>query len=683
MSKKGQGTGKTLSPLPYKYRGLVLDEFQTQAILRLRQDTSTIVSAPTGTGKTLIADYLVSTCLAEGKRVVYTGPIKALVSQKYRNFAQHFGKENVGIMTGDLSLHPDAPAVVMTTEIFRNMLLREPERLANVAWVIFDEIHYLDHNERGSVWEEAILFMPPQMRLLGLSATVPNAREIGAWIQSVRHDAVAVIHHGERAVPLVHLFYNSTCQAVPRENLLRSFLSAVMPGRDDLDTKAGELDFAEVWDASRVRGYHDTTTHLDLISYVARERLFPCLFFVFSRRGCQEKADELARRSNFLNAQERETVRIAVKRTLEELRLTRGQIPGIDKMEEQWRRGIAVHHAGLLPAVKRIVEVLLERKVLRVVYATETFAVGVNMPVRSVCFDSLQKFDGTGFRNLTYQEYFQMAGRAGRRGADRRGTVITQVDFSSLARIKLPAWDEAELEPIQSHMHFSFNMTANLAARFTDDQVHTLCEQTLATYQSTHRKTAAADQQQPDTTELLFAGYLEKKRILQALGFMEGDRLLPKGESLRSVYVKELLVTELLYTNALLQLSVPHLAGLAAALAYAGRATDGFHLQAQAWMAEVGMMKERLQRIAGVALGAQLQVFPPVAGLVAKWAAGHDLEDVLHDSPMQAGDLVTLCRQVIDLLRQMQSARPDHAQLVERVQQCMIAVDRDVVQVHI
>lgn len=681
MGYKGRSRVKALLPFPTKFRGLVLDEFQAEAIMRLRQDTSTIVSAPTGTGKTLVADYLVDMVLGEAKRVVYTGPIKALVSQKYRSFVAAFGKENVGIMTGDVSLCPEAPVVVMTTEIFRNMLLQEPENLSDVAWVIIDEIHFLDHDERGTVWEEAILFMPPGMRLLGLSATVPNARGIGDWIQTLHNDPVAVIQHDERAVPLVHLFFNEACQAVSRDGLLRSFVGTVLPGSDELDPKAGALDFAEVWDSPRVRSYRDTTSHLDLVNYVARQRLFPCLFFVFSRRGCEERAAELSRRRSFLSAQERETVRVAVKRTLEELELTRTQIPEIDRMEEQWRRGVAVHHAGLLPAVKRIVEVLLERRVLRVVYATETFAVGVNMPVRCVCFDSLQKYDGNGYRSLTQQEYFQMAGRAGRRGADRKGTVVSMVDFSALAKTRLPEWDETALEPIRSRMRLTFNMTANLGARMSDAEVRMLCGRTLGSYQE-----PCDELKEPDGVPMadrLFADYLKKKGILRSLGFLDGDTLSAKGESLRSVYVKELLVTELLYSDLLLQLSVPHLAGLVAALAHSARVNDVFPITPQPWMTEVGMIAGRLERLTKGAAGDQTEVLPHVAGPVAHWASGGELVDVLKGIPMQSGDFVTLCRQVVDLLRQMTRARRDHTVLRRRLKAAMAAVDRDVVQVHL
>lgn len=677
---KGKRNNSALAPYPYKFRGLVLDDFQAQAIMRLRQGTSTLVAAPTGTGKTLIADYLVDMCLQQEQRIVYTGPIKALVSQKYRNFKQGFGKDRVGIMTGDISINPDAPVVVMTTEIFRNMLLQNAPGLKDVAWVIFDEIHYLDHEERGAVWEEAIMFMPPGMRLLGLSATIPNAKQIGAWIESVHQDPTAVIEHHERAVPLVHLYFNQVCQAVPREVLLRSFVGTVMPGHDDLDTKAGALDFAEVWSAPRVHGYRDTTSHLDVINYVASHGLFPCLYFVFSRRLCQQKATELARRSNFLNAKEREVVRIAVKRTLEELRLNRSQIPDIDAMEAQWRQGIAVHHAGLLPAVKRIVEVLLERKVLRVVYATETFAVGVNMPVRSVCFDTLHKWDGNSYRPLTYQEYFQMAGRAGRRGADRQGTVISLVDFTNLARIPLPDWDDAKLEAIQSRMSISYNMAANLCARYTDAEVFALYRRSLAAFQEEQSGDNPGDHHA--ASERLYTDYLEKKRILAALGYIQDDQLTAKGMALCVLYVKELLVAELLYSEILPQLSVPHIAGLAAAIVYERGFTEGFTLSAQPWIAELDLLKDRLERQAGVDLGAEVQVFPPVAKQVTMWAEGADLTAVLQDTPLQAGDLVALCRQVIDLLRQMERVAAD-INLQEKLQRAIDAVDRDVVQVHI
>jgi superfamily II RNA helicase len=677
---KGKRKNKALSPYPYKFRGLVLDEFQAQAIMRLRQGTSTLVAAPTGTGKTLIADYLVDMCLNEERRIIYTGPIKALVSQKYRNFKQNFGRDRVGIMTGDLSINPNAPVVVMTTEIFRNMLLQNAVGLSDVAWVIFDEIHYLDHEVRGAVWEEAIMLMPPGMRLLGLSATIPNAQQIGAWIQSVHQDPTAVIEHHERAVPLVHLYFNQVCQAVPREFLLRSYVGTVMPGQDDLDTKAGALEFAEVWNSPRVRGYRETTSHLDVISYVAGQRLFPCLYFVFSRRLCQQKAAELTRRSSFLTANEREVVRIAVKRTLEELHLNRSQIPGIDAMEEQWRQGIAVHHAGLLPAVKRIVEVLLERKVLRVVYATETFAVGVNMPVRSVCFDTLQKYDGSGYRPLSFQEYFQMAGRAGRRGADRQGTVISLVDFTHLARTTLPDWEDSKLEAIHSRLSISFNMAANLCARYTDAETFALYYRSLAAFQEQQR---GADYGSDVAAERLYTEYLEKKRILTALGYIQGDQLTAKGVALCTLYVKELLVAELLYSEMLPQLSVPQIAGLAAAIVYERGVTEGFSLSAQPWIAELDMLKDRLQRQAGVDLGTEVQVFPPVAKLITMWAEGTELTTVLKDSPLQAGDMVSLCRQVIDLLRQMIRVVSDNPHLQETLQRTIDAVDRDVVQVHI
>lgn len=273
-----------------------------------------------------------------------------------------------------------------------------------------------------------------------------------------------------------------------------------------------------------------------------------------------------------------------------------------------------------------------------------------------------------------------MAGRAGRRGADKKGTVISLVDFSNLTRTPLPDWEKADLEAIRSRIQFSFNMVANLAARLTDNQVKELCNRTLATYQE------AGQQLSGDTlpaAERLYQQYCEKKDVLHALGYMEDNRLLPKGEALRAVYVKELLVTELLFSELITSLPAPHLAGLAAALTYSGRVMEGFPLRAQPWMAEVGMVIERLKRQAGSNLGSQVELFSPVAGVVSQWAAGGDLLDVVQGVPMQAGDLVTLCRQVIDLLRQMANARPHDRPLVDLIQQTVAAVDRDVVEVHL
>ena len=253
-------------------------------------------------------------------------------------------------------------------------------------------------------------------KIRGDSGTIgddPNATEIANWIDRV-HRPIAVGSHDQRAVPLQHLYFTGDNQPVPNRELVAHFAS------DEFDPKAGTIPVEDrYWE----RGWHQSfgsSHHLDLINYVIGQRLLPCLYFVFSRRGCEARAEQLARSVNFLKPQEKRAVEVTVRRTIQDRGINRDDIPNLNQLQAQWSRGIGVHHAGLLPIVKEIVEELLSRRLLRVLYVTETFAVGVNMPVKCVCFDSLYKFDGKRRRLLTQQEYFQMAGRAGRRGLDRQ-----------------------------------------------------------------------------------------------------------------------------------------------------------------------------------------------------------------------------------------------------------------------
>ena len=310
MPKKRKKRNRSQSDLLYQFRGLVLDEFQRQAVWYLRKDTSLLVCAPTGTGKTLIADYLVDMTLKAGGRLIYTAPIKALVNQKFQEFSRQFGRDQVGIVTGDVSENNNASLVVMTTEVLRNMLMQD--RLPDgLGWVVFDEIHYLDHPERGTVWEEAILLLPKSVGILGLSATIPNATEIANWIERV-HRPIAVVSHDQRAVPLQHLYFTGDNQPVTHRELVAHFAS------DEFDPKAGTIPVEDrYWE----RGWHQSfgsSHHLDLINYVIGQRLLPCLYFVFSRRGCEARAEQLARSVNFLKPQEKRAVEVTVRRTIQD-----------------------------------------------------------------------------------------------------------------------------------------------------------------------------------------------------------------------------------------------------------------------------------------------------------------------------------------------------------------------------
>jgi superfamily II RNA helicase len=637
------------NPILYKYKGLVLDEFQRQAIWHVQHNTSTLVSAPTGTGKTLIADFLVEDTIETKRRLIYTAPIKALVNQKYREFFRYYGKQHIGIVTGDVSCQPTAPVVVMTTEILRNMLLRGDSRISDINWVIFDEIHYLNHPERGTVWEEAILLLPRETHILGLSATIPNAKQIGAWIESISQP-VAVVEHNERAVPLRHMYFDSHCQAVESKNFLKAMIEAPSLGAD---TKGGTLSWQELsFPTSRLsesKSRRSFATHLELVHYAANNRLFPCLYFVFSRQGCEEKAQELAARANYLSSREKEAVRVTIRRKLQEAGLTADDIPKYGIWQRQWLRGIGVHHAGLLPMVREITENLLERRLLRVIYATETFAVGVNMPVRTVCFDTLIKYDGEELRPLTQHEYFQMAGRAGRRGWDKLGTVISRIDDAT--NLQLPIWNEDEVEPIRSRINISFNMVVNLLTRFTRKEIEALLHKTLSSFQNRQgvSETRSASELMDD--------FNEKWILLQKLGYLEGEKLLSKGDICRNIYVQEILVTELIASGLVLELDPSDLAGLAAAIVYTPRAGDpSFTLSPPRWMPAVDLIHEKIRKMDAKQLATPFSLYPAISPAITSWAQGSTLRDVLKQHPLDPGDLVGVCRQSIDLLRQIITA---------------------------
>ena len=656
--------------MPYEYRGLVLDEFQREAIWYLENKISTLVSAPTGTGKTLIADFLVEKTLEANQRLIYTAPIKALVNQKYREFQRRYGRR-IGIVTGDVSHQQTAPIVVMTTEILRNMLIRDDSRGTDADWIVFDEIHYLNHPERGTVWEEAILFIPEDTLILGLSATIPNAGQLAQWMGSIGRET-AVVEHAERAVPLRHMYFTRHGQAVERKGLLQAVAESPPI---DADTKAGTLAWHElpITPRHRTRGPQRAATHLDLIHYAAKHRLFPCLYFVFSRDGCEEKARELANSRDYLSKKEKEAVRVNIRRKLQQAGLTAQDIPKYDMWHNQWLRGIGVHHAGLLPIVREITEHLLERRLLKVIYATETFAVGVNMPVRTVCFDTLVKYDGEEVRYLTQHEYFQMAGRAGRRGWDRQGTVISRV--SDALPTALPIWNEGSVEPISSRFHISFNMVFNLLARFEPDNIEIFLAKTLSSFQCQEGVPEARSRAE------LMDDFQAKWALLQKLEYLNGTELLAKGQICRNIYVQEILVTELIAGGLIENLEPADLAGLAAAIVYSPKAGDpDFTLSPPSWAPAVDLIYERLNKIDPQRLAAGFSVYPVISPVIAGWAEGMGLQDVLKKHPLDPGDLVAVCRQSIDLLRQIQIAVPQPS-LREKVTEAINRLDRGVVRV--
>lgn len=446
-----------------EYRGFTLDPFQEEAVNFIDENKSVLVAAPTGVGKTLIADYIIEKIFNEGGRVVYTAPIKALSNQKFREFKEIVGPDNMGILTGDVVINPEAPILIMTTEIFRNILQEGPERVSDVRYVIFDEVHYIDDPDRGSVWEESFIFMPPTMRFLGLSATIPNVDQLASWIEDVQKQDVEIVTHFERVVPLSHSLFERSLGMTTMGKIRKKH-------RNILRNHRGEG-----------RPKIQATTHLDLIGAI-KDKYLPCLFFTFSRRKCESNAIELGQAFDFLDKQGKAQVNAIIDHVLE-------RYPDIEssrwpQLRRLLLRGIAYHHAGMLPVLKDIVEELFTHRLISVLYCTETFAVGLNFPCKTVCFDSSTKWDGISFRPISNREYFQMAGRAGRRGIDDEGFVFTIVDLGWFDPSQFPSMNEDEVEPLKSQFALTYNSILNLVKNYDEEDIYRILGQNFATYQA-------------------------------------------------------------------------------------------------------------------------------------------------------------------------------------------------------
>lgn len=445
-----------------------LDDFQQEAITALNAGRSVVVCAPTGSGKTLIGEYAIHRALASRKRVFYTTPLKALSNQKLRDFRQAFGVDSVGLLTGDLSVNRDAPILVMTTEIFRNMLYGTPigevgTSLTDVETVVLDECHYMNDRQRGTVWEESIIYCPASIQLVALSATVANSDQLTDWIDKV-HGPTDLIYSDFRPVPLEFHFSNpkgifplldgNTKQVNPRLKLKGSKRDPKHRGKDDVPS----LAFT--------------------VGQLQQRDMLPAIYFIFSRRGCDKAVHELDGMS-LVNAAE-------AQRLESELQAFILRNPELTQSSQlaALHRGIAIHHAGILPVWKNLVEELFQQGLIKVVFATETLAAGINMPARTTVISSLSKRTDAGHRLLNPSEFLQMAGRAGRRGMDEIGHVVTvQTRFEGTKEAVYLA--TAQADPLVSQFAPSYGMVLNLLQTHTIDQAKELIERSFGQYLAT------------------------------------------------------------------------------------------------------------------------------------------------------------------------------------------------------
>lgn len=454
---------------------ITLDRFQIEAIGALDRGHSVLVSAPTGSGKTRIAEHAIELARTVRRRVFYTTPIKALSNQKFHDLRALHGDAAVGLLTGDTSINGEAPIVVMTTEVLRNMIYARSSALEHLDWVVLDEVHYLQDTARGSVWEEVIIHLPAHIRLVCLSATVSNADELGEWISVVR-GPIDVITEDRRPVTLDNWYLVDD-----RRQHELVLLPTLVDGRTASDGHRFDLAPHE-----RVRGArrrYATPGRVEVVEQLAQRSMLPAIHFIFSRSGCDDAVRACVRAGlRFTSDDERSRIREIAERHVRELSDADLRVLGFGEWSEALERGLASHHAGLVPPFKEAVEECFIAGLVRVVFATETLALGVNMPARTVVIDKLTKYTGDRHEPLTPAQYTQLTGRAGRRGIDDHGNAIVLwspfVPFDDVATLAA-----SRSFRLTSSFRPTYNMAANLVRRYDAGDAHRLLGLSFAQFQ--------------------------------------------------------------------------------------------------------------------------------------------------------------------------------------------------------
>lgn len=704
-----------------------LDPFQREACARLEEGRSVLVAAPTGSGKTTVAEFAVFLARRErDARIIYTAPIKALSNQKFHELCAQYGEDEVGLLTGDVNLRGDAPIVVMTTEVLRNMIYADgvetvgqvaggserSGRLADLDFVVLDEVHFLGDRFRGAVWEEIILHLPRHVRLVGLSATVSNAEEFGDWMHAVRGDTDVILSE-HRPVPLY------------QHVLTSKQLAPLFVGRDGEIAARGKInpELRQLEGGGRARGGRGDRSRgrppvrrarrisrADIARALDETRLLPAIVFVFSRNGCDQAVRQcLFEGISLTSREERAQIRARAREAIADMSEEERRVLGVREWLAGLERGVAAHHAGLLPTFKTVVEELFQRRLVKLVFATETLALGINMPARAVVIERLDKFNGVDRVPLTSGEYTQLTGRAGRRGIDIEGHAVVVwhdgVELDELAQLA-----GARSFPVRSSFRPTPNMAVNLLERMNAEKVRETLELSFAQFQTDRAVVGEARELRAMQDSL--SGYdaavtrangsdrkrwedrarklrrkLERGRrqiaartgtisrtfdrvvaLLTELGYLEGSAQDPSvtewGQLLRRIYGdRDLLVAEALREDAFAGLDTAGLAAMCCVLSYEPRRDDEGEARlpggapfAQAY----DRVLEIWERLDDLADRHRLQrTEMPHTGLAAVmhgWSSGQKLEVLLESAGIGAGDFVRWAKQTIDLLDQIAQA---------------------------
>ncbi len=638
-----------------------LDLFQEQAIQSFVQGNSVVVSAPTGSGKTLIADYIIQEDLRAGKKVIYTAPIKALSNQKYKEFVEDHGADNVGILTGDMVINPQGMILVMTTEVFRNMAVARDPFIEGVRYVILDEIHFLSDPERGHVWEESIVFAPSHVRFLCLSATIPNANELAKWIEVVKNHKVDVIRHDHRPVPLQHFVHDVDLGITTLPKLKQQL---------ELDNVQ---DYKSFWKGKYKKPFIKNPTHLGPVEELIKNRDIPAIYFVFSRLNTQLFAKMLSKKRDLLSSPEKSQVVHLVTEALSKVEAGVRQLPSTQLLRETLSNGVGFHHAGLLPVHKDMVEKLFGLGLVKILYATETFAVGINMPAKAVCLDSIEKFDGIHHRYLFPREYYQLVGRAGRRGIDTYGKAVVMINRRFIDVNKLNYVVSEDKEPVKSQFKLTFNSVLNMIERPVEE-IKTLLKSNLDFFQK-HGEKGFRDNR---IAALMWANFVKKKNQLEKMGYVQGNQLTEKGWFASRIYTQELTVTELFFDYKRFDLDEFKILLLLATVVYEPRRMDRFVVDKQ----RPKQMKELINDLNEdlyIRKHFDFRHMDKLWTLMWAWYKGASFLEVIKYTNLLEGDILRFFRQIIDVLTQLKKASTDR-ELINKLDACLNVMNRDLVK---
>lgn len=507
------------------------DDFQVEAVEAIAAGESVVVTAPTGAGKTMVAEAATFFGRVSGRRVFYTTPIKALSNQKFADLSGVYDEGEVGLLTGDNVVNPDAPVIVATLEVIRNMIYADPDRFDDVETVILDEAHYLQDRSRGAAWEEVIIHCPRHVRFVCLSATISNKEQFAQWIRE-RRGATRLVTSDERPVPLESMYMIKDRSSSRALHLLAMFVE-----RDGRRRTNPRLEHMLGLERGRRRRFVTPNRH-DVIEELHEARMLPAIYFIFSRAGCDSAAMRLADSGMRLtDADERSRIREIVEERTAHLTDEDLGVLGYDRWVYTLETGVASHHAGMIPAFKETVEELFKEGLVKAVFATETLSLGINMPARSVVIENLSKFDGESHQVLQAGDYTQLTGRAGRRGIDVEGFgVVLHSPFIKLRQVTEVA--SAGAHELKSSFRPTYNMTANLVANYEEDRAHELLGASFAAFQREANTTEAGRRVEAIEHQLTkeeARAVCDRGDVEQYLALVDSDLSSRRGDALASL----------------------------------------------------------------------------------------------------------------------------------------------------